>query len=232
MPVSIDERIQSLRDAINSDDWDAFDALLDSWADGELDAAWIDAGKVLSRLARREVLSGDDRKIVVAVDERLGRQVGAIDDLNGNRVDDAQDAIVAEIASGTDDIDWLEAYWTVSSTPDDPIKALYSAPNLVAACVLEKGEVKSMTAKGSRMSADSLGQWTTTIWDEVEKLNSQIPIGNVRSIQVAAEDGGWIVVRDSDDPEYLVTALVAAPSAAAEAYARASVVVSTTKEAE
>lgn len=230
MTVSAEERVLSLKEAIERGDWESFEETLESWSDDSPDAAWKKVGRSITRLGRGESLSESDLSAVVEVDERLGIQVAAIDDMIAGRTDKANKSIVAELANGTKDSEWIEAYRSTTSAAEGSKQALYNSPHLVAACVLSEGEVKSMAAKGSRMSADSLGQWTAAIWDEIEKLNRQIPIGKVQSMQVAAEDGGWVVVSDGNEPALLVTALVAAPTASVEAYARAKAVAAMPEE--
>lgn len=231
MTVSAEERVLALREAVERGDWGSFDATLESWPDDAPDAAWKDVGKSIAHLARGESLSESDLRAVTEADERLGQQVTAIDGLIAGNTDIARDAIVAELANGAKEPEWIEAYRSTTSATEDAKQVLYNSPHLVAACVLSEGDVKSMAAKGSRMSADSLGQWTDAIWNEIRKLNKQIPIGKVRSMQVAAEDGGWVMVSDGNDPALLVTALVAAPTAAAEVFARANAVVAMPEEA-
>ncbi len=230
MTVSAEERVLALKEAIERGDWDSFDATLESWPDDSPDAVWKEVGSSIAQLARGKSLSESDLRKVAETDERLGQHVSAIDALVTGNTDTAREAIVSELADGASDPEWIEAYCSVTTTKEDAKQALYNSPHLVAACVVSDGDVKSMAAKGSRMSADSLGQWTDAIWNEVRKLDKQIPIGNVRSMQVAAEDGAWVVVSDGSEPALLVTALVAAPAAASEAFARAKVVVAMPEE--
>jgi hypothetical protein len=225
MSEVVTERIQALRDAIQRADWNDFEKQLSSPGENPPSESWISAGRALAAVARGEQPSDSDMMNTRAVDERLRDQIKTLADLASGDTEAARAGIVRELTYGTRSTAWHVAYQDITSGADDMRRHLFSSPDLVAGCVLQDGQIQSMAAKGSRMSADSLGHNTDQIWNDVTQLNKRVNLGAVCSMVVSAEDGAWVMVSDDNDPPQLVTALVAAPSGIDEATARAQVVI-------
>ena len=87
---------------------------------------------------------------------------------------------------------------------------MFATPHLVSGCIIEDHEVVSMATKGSRMSVDSLAFHAEAMLDDFNALSKRINIGVLRNIVVVAEDGGWVLTSNGEEPARVATALLAA----------------------
>ena len=225
MSEAVGKHLESLRAAADSGRWDAFEQVFKTWAAEEPANAWVQAGLAAAGVLNGGEVDDTQRESLAHLDERLLNQVEALASLRAGRAQDARDRIVAEAAHGVRAAAWVDAYRCVTQGTEDGNRHLFAAPHLVAGCIVRDGQIQSMAAKGSRMSADSLGHRSDQIWGEIIKLSQRVDIGSVRSMQLVADDGGWVLVSDEAEVPRLATALVAAPVALDEAMARAQAAV-------
>lgn len=224
MAGSVSERLVALHAAVDAGQWDRFADQISAWADEEPNDAWLQAGRAVAAAARGED-PGRARPELGKLDARLADQVALLVDLLTGNLAEARTKIAREIAYGNRDSVLVDAFRSIDPGLAEPIKHLFAAPHLIAGCVLDNGQITAMAAKGSRMSADTLGHRTDSMWADLRRLNQRVNIGPVQSILVLAEDGGWAVASTGVDAPRIASVLVAAPAAAGEVAARAHVVI-------
>jgi len=232
MPESARERIAALRAAAKAQRWEEFSRLIRSWAEGNPSAPLLRAGRVVAEAARGGQVTADDILGLKALDQRLLNQIEALASLRAGNHEEARQRVVREIAWGGWEPAWAEALAYLDEGTRDPVKYLFATPHLVVGCILRHGEVTAMAAKGSRMSADSLGHRADLVWAETSRLNERLGIGAVTAIHVTGEDGGWVLVSTGGESPDMATALVAAPPMTDEAAARARMVVAALEAAD
>ena len=224
MAGSVNERLAALQAAVDAANWDAFEEAIRSWVTEQPDHPWLTAGLELATAVR----GGDTAGALAALSSLDARLIDLVSLVSALRAGDraaARPLIVQEIAAGNPDNSLLAAFRWAEPGLAEPVKYLFSTPHLVAGCILKNGQITSMAAKGSRMSADSLGQRTDQIWSDLGKLNARIDVGIVESVEVRGQDGGWVLAATADGEPKFATALTAVSSIADEALARAQVVV-------
>jgi len=223
MAVSVSRRIAALQSAASAERWDEFADAMRAWAEEEPDNPWVQAGLVVAEAAQGNA-QADAAERVRLLDARLADQIALLVDLRAGRRSEACGTITRELAFGNREPALMDAYRWVEPGLAEPVKYFFSTPHLVAGCVLSDGQITSMAAKGSRMSADSLGHHSSQMWSDILKLAKRIDIGIPHSAQVVGKDGAWVLTAASDEPSRLVTALVAVGAQAEEAAARAQAI--------
>jgi len=224
MAGSVSERLAALQWAVDADQWDEFAEGVEAWAGEQPDNLWLQAGRVVAAAVRGEDTS-QTRDVVRALDARLAAQIELLADVQAGDRQETRSKVMEELAYGSRDPVLLGALQWAEPGPADPIKNLFATAHLVGGCVLNNGQITSMAARGSRMSADSLGHRMDQIWSDVSRLNRRIDLGIVQSVVVLGEDGGWALASTGGDNPRMASVLVAAASVATEAAARAQVVI-------
>jgi hypothetical protein len=224
MSESAQERLDALRAAAESEDWNTLGDLIGTWAEEQPDEPWLAAGKGVCDAAKGEAVSDDGKLALRSLDLRLGNQLAALDSIHGQDAAQARKHIVGELSCGGWDKSWLLALAWADPSVDTGTRYLVNSPHLAASCLTNDGQITSMAVRGSRMSADTLGHRANQIWDDTAKMNERMDIGMVQAVSVSAEDGGWVLATNGETAAF-ATALVATRGSVPEALARAKAVI-------
>jgi hypothetical protein len=229
MPAALIDRLNDLQTAIEAENWAGFAGVLQSWAGEEPENTWVQAGVVVA-----QVLSGENVpeavKKLEAVDARLAGLIDLLFGVRSGIKSQARRNAVAELAHGNQDKALVETMKWTDAPSVDPARYLFASPALVAGCVTENGQAVSMAARGSRMSADSLGTRSERIWELAVRMNQFIDLGNLTSMQVFGKDGGWALGVAYSDPPRLISSLVESAPHVNEIAARTQLVIAAQEE--
>ena len=213
--------LQELREAATNNDWDGFRDTLSAWRGEEQDNEWLTAGIHLAHSLVGDDVSDDDREALRKIDQRAFEQVSALDSLRSGGTETVRDMIADEISRNPRDSAWLSAYRCVIGETDDPENFLFTLEQLVAGCVMRDSQIQSMAERDSKTPAETLGDHTDRMWDELEELSNRVGLGAIRGVRALADDGAWVVVSDGQDPPKLASVVVSSPEAMNETVARA-----------
>ncbi len=224
MPAALFDRLNDLQAAIEAENWADFDAVLKSWSAEEPENAWVSAGLALAKVLRGDEMP-DTEASLQAINGRLAGMAALLAAVRAGNKGEARKRALAELATGNADPSLVEALKWADEAASDVTRYLFATPGLVAGCVMAGGQPVSMTARDSRMSADSLGTKSEAIWELAIKMNQFIDLGDLTGIRVFGEDGGWTLGAAYADDLRLVAGLVDSTSNMDELAARTRLVV-------
>lgn len=219
MPAALFDRLNDLQAAIAAENWADFDKVIDSWAADEPKNLWVQAGVGLAKVLKGEAAS-DAGKSLEAVDNRLAGLARLLSSVRAGDKAAAKAKVIAELSTGSSDESLVAALKWTDEAASDATRYLFSTPGLVAGCVVADGKPLAMTARGDRMSADSLGTRSEAILELAAKMNQFIDVGDLTGITVSGEDGGWTLGIAYTEDIRLVAGLAETPSAVEELAAR------------
>ncbi len=218
------EKLDALRAAAESQDWGSFASLVDSWADEAPDQPWVLAGRAVADVVAGNDVRAEGMDALTSVDRRIGNHVTVLENIATQDRAEVRKGTMGELMCGGVEDEWISALSWADPTVANGTRYLHGAPHLVASCLTDEGQITSMAVKGSRMSADTLGHRANQICEDIATMDKRLDIGMIRSVYLAADDGGWVLAGDGVTDAAFATALVATPTAATEALARAKAV--------